>query len=49
METDTLVREKVHTYCWRDDINCAITTLKILSERFGVELSALVIVSIGHA
>jgi len=40
VETDALVRERVHTYYWRDDINCAITTLKILSERFGIELSA---------
>jgi hypothetical protein len=43
VEPDTLVRERVHTYYWRNDINCAITTLKILSERFGIELSAQVI------
>ena len=36
MEPQTLVQQRVHEYYWRDDANCATTTLKILSERFGV-------------
>ena len=38
MDTRTLVQQRVHGYYWRDDANCATTTLKILSEKFGVEL-----------
>ena len=38
MDTRTLVQQRVHEYYWRDDANCATTTLKILSEKFGVEL-----------
>ena len=38
MEPQTLVQQRVHEYYWRDDANCATTTLKILSERFGVEV-----------
>ncbi len=38
MDTQTLVQERVHTYYWRDDINCATTTLEILAEKFGIGL-----------
>jgi len=38
VDTQGFVQQRVHTYYWRDDINCATTTLKILSERFGVAL-----------
>ena len=38
MDTQALVQQRVHEYYWRDDANCATTTLKILSEKFGVEV-----------
>ena len=38
MDTQTLVQQRVHEYYWRDDANCATTTLKVLSEKFGVEV-----------
>jgi hypothetical protein len=43
LDTHTLVQERVHTYYWRDDINCATTTLKILSEKFEIKLHDQVI------
>ncbi|MBP1765864.1 MAG: GCAxxG family protein [Firmicutes bacterium] len=33
-----LINERVHDYYWKHDLNCAITTLKILSELFCVEI-----------
>lgn len=39
----SFVERRVHAYYWRDDLNCATTTLKILAERFGVSLEPQVI------
>lgn len=43
MTTEELVKDRVHKYYWEDDINCATTTLIILSEVFAVKLSDQVI------
>lgn len=43
LDTQAFVQQRVHTYYWHDDINCATTTLKILSERFGVALDDQVV------
>ena len=37
------VKSRVAKYYWEDDINCATTSLKILSEKFGVDLSDQVV------
>ena len=38
MDTRSFVQKKVKSYYWDQDINCATTTLLILSEKFGVKL-----------
>jgi C_GCAxxG_C_C family probable redox protein len=43
MKSGFSVEEKVHEYYWRDDINCATTLLKTVSEIFEIELSLQVI------
>ena len=43
MKTDEFVKRKVTKYYWKDDINCATTTLKILSEAFEIELNKQII------
>jgi hypothetical protein len=43
LHMEELVRRRVADYYWRDDINCATTNLKILSEIFGIDLSDQVI------
>ncbi|MDY0093851.1 MAG: C-GCAxxG-C-C family protein [Candidatus Vecturithrix sp.] len=43
MELQNFVQHRVKKYYWEDDVNCATTTLHILSEQFGVELSSQVI------
>jgi hypothetical protein len=43
LETKDLIQARVREYYWQDDINCATTNLKILSEIFSVELSDQVI------
>lgn len=43
METKDFVRTRVNKYYWQDDLNCATTNLKILSEIFSIELSEQVI------
>jgi C_GCAxxG_C_C family probable redox protein len=35
-----LINERVHEYYWNQNLNCAITTLNILSELFHVELQS---------
>lgn len=45
MERKKLIRDRVHTYYWHDDLNCAITTLEILSEYFSVDIHPQVIQS----
>ncbi|MEE4241791.1 MAG: C-GCAxxG-C-C family protein [Desulfopila sp.] len=37
------IEERVREYYWKDDLNCAITNLKILSEIFSLRLSEQVI------
>jgi C_GCAxxG_C_C family probable redox protein len=43
MKTEEFVKTRVFKYYWKDDINCATTTLKILSEVFEIELNKQVI------
>lgn len=43
MFSDNIVTKRVHHYYYRDDHNCAVTTLKILAERFGVNLHSQVL------
>jgi hypothetical protein len=43
LKTEAFVRSRVAGYYWRDDINCAATTLKILAEYFAVPLADQVI------
>jgi hypothetical protein len=43
LKTEDFVQKRVARYYWRDDINCATTTLKILSEHFDFALSEQVI------
>jgi len=43
MKTDKFVKRKVSKYYWKDEINCATTTLKTLSEAFEIELNNQVI------
>jgi len=43
MKTDEFVKRKVSKYYWEDDINCATTTLKILSESFKIKLNKQIV------
>ena len=43
MEVHQLVNQRVHTYYWGDDYNCATTMLKTLAELFGIDLNPQVI------
>ena len=43
MDTETLVKKRVHEYYWKEDLNCATTTLLSLAEHFGVSLSPQVV------
>lgn len=38
-----LINTRVHDYYWREDLSCAVTTLKILSELFYKELQPQVL------
>jgi hypothetical protein len=38
LDTQTLVERRVHEFYWAYDLNCATTTLRILSEVFGFDL-----------
>jgi len=38
MKIDAFVKKRVSEYYWKDDLNCATTTLKILSESFKIAL-----------
>lgn len=37
------IKETVHNYYWKEDINCAATTLLTLSKYFSIELSQQVV------
>lgn len=43
MKSDLSIEEMVHRYYWIDDINCATTMLKTVSERLNIEISQQVI------
>ena len=43
MKTEEFVKTRVSKYYWQDDVNCATTILKILSEVFDVKLNKQVI------
>jgi len=43
MTTEAFIRNRVARYYWRDDSNCATTTLKILAEHFDLPLAHQVI------
>lgn len=43
MQIDEFVGIKVHDYYWQQDLNCATTTLKILSEKVKIPLNKQVI------
>lgn len=38
MSVQELINERVHDYYWQDDFCCAVTTLKVLSEIYNLEL-----------
>jgi len=42
MSITEFITEQTHKYYWEQDLNCASTTLRILSEHFGVELNSQV-------
>ena len=43
MQLEEFVGKRVHDYYWQQDLNCATTTLKILSEKFEIPLNKQVI------
>ena len=43
MTREKFIEDRVHKHYWEDDVNCATTTLKILSEVFAIELNDQVI------
>jgi len=43
MAYEKFIKDRVHEYYWTDDINCATTTLKILSEAFAIKLKDQII------
>ena len=43
MDIKTFVDKRTHDYYWRDNINCTITTLKILEEIFSINLQPQVL------
>ena len=43
MVKEKFIENRVHEYYWTDDINCATTTLKILSEAFAIQLTDQII------
>ena len=43
MQYMELINEKVHSYYWNDDLNCAITSLLILSEIFHTNLCSQIV------
>jgi len=43
MDSISFVEKKVNEYYWKEDINCATTTIKILSETFKVSIHQQVV------
>lgn len=42
-DSQQFVCDRVHTCFWKKDLNCAVTTLLILSEHFGIDLNPQVV------
>lgn len=38
MTSDGFVKTRVSTFYWKDNLNCATTTLRILAEAFKIKL-----------
>ena len=43
MNVKNLIDKRVCDYYWKDNINCAMTTLKILGEIFSIDLAPQVL------
>jgi C_GCAxxG_C_C family probable redox protein len=43
MQYNKLINEKVHSYYWNDDLNCAITSLLTFSEIFQINLNTQIL------
>jgi len=43
MKKQEFIEERVKEYYWEEDVNCATTVLKVLSEHFGVKLDTQII------
>ena len=43
MNVKNLIDKRVHNYYWNDNIDCAVTTLKILGEIFSIGLAPQVL------
>ncbi|HOO38401.1 MAG TPA: C-GCAxxG-C-C family protein [Deltaproteobacteria bacterium] len=43
MDSEDFIRQRVHSYYWDEDINCATTCLRILAEKFSVVLEPQVL------
>ena len=43
MNQEIFIKEKVKECYWEEDVNCATTTLKVLSEHFGITLDKQII------
>lgn len=42
-DTKQIIHDRVHTSYWKQDLNCAVTTLLTLSEHFGIDLNPQVL------
>jgi len=43
---EKIIRQRVKDYYWQHDLNCVTVTLKILAEKYGIELSNQVLDSV---
>jgi len=43
MQIEKFIDQRVHDYYWKDDINCAMCTLKMLEEVFSIDLTPQVL------
>lgn len=46
-DTQKFICDRVHACYWKKDLNCAVTTLLILSEHFGIDLTQQVVDAAG--
>lgn len=42
-DVEQLIDKRIHEYYWKDDINCATTTVKVLAELANIEINQQVI------